>query len=74
MSSIGRRYHHRRRSLHLLPHRVVDGIVALMFLVGAVPAIREARKAEEEEELVERAAKSGRRVVTTTFIVIFLAE
>ena len=59
---------------HLLPHRVLDGIVALMFLVGAGLAIREARKAEEEEALVEREAKSGRRVVTTAFIVIFLAE
>ena len=59
---------------HLLPHRVLDGIVAVMFLVGAALAIREARKAEEEEALVEREAASGRRVVTTAFIVIFLAE
>jgi Ca2+/H+ antiporter, TMEM165/GDT1 family len=59
---------------HLLPHRVLDGIVALMFLVGAGLAIREARKAEEEESLVERQAKSGLRVVTTAFVVIFLAE
>jgi putative Ca2+/H+ antiporter (TMEM165/GDT1 family) len=59
---------------HLLPHRVLDGIVALMFLVGAGLAIGEVRKAEEEESLVEREARSGRRVVTTAFIVIFLAE
>jgi Ca2+/H+ antiporter, TMEM165/GDT1 family len=59
---------------HLLPHRVLDGIVALMFLVGAGLAIREARKALEEEALVEREAASGRRIVTTAFIVIFLAE
>jgi Ca2+/H+ antiporter, TMEM165/GDT1 family len=59
---------------HLLPHQVLDGIVALMFLVGAGLAVREARKAEEEEDLVEREAKSGRRVVTTAFIVIFVAE
>jgi Ca2+/H+ antiporter, TMEM165/GDT1 family len=59
---------------HLLPHRVLDGIVALMFLVGAGLAIGEARKAEDEESLVEREARSGRRVVTTAFIVIFLAE
>ena len=59
---------------HLLPHRLLDGIVALMFLVGAGLAIREARKAEEEEALVEREAKSGRRVVTTAFVVSFLAE
>ena len=59
---------------HLLPHRVLDGIVALMFLVGAGLAIREARKAGQEESLVEREAKSGRRVVTTAFVVIFFAE
>jgi len=59
---------------HLLPHRVLDGIVALMFLVGAFLAIMEARKAKEEESLVEKEASSGRRVVTTSFIVIFLAE
>jgi Ca2+/H+ antiporter, TMEM165/GDT1 family len=59
---------------HLVPHRVLDGIVAGMFLVGALLAIREARKAEEEEELVGREAKSSRRVITTAFIVIFLAE
>ena len=53
---------------------MLDGIVALMFLVGAGLAIREARKADEEEALVEREAKSGRRVVTTAFVVIFLAE
>jgi putative Ca2+/H+ antiporter (TMEM165/GDT1 family) len=58
---------------HLVPHRLLDGIVVLMFLVGAGLAIREPRKAEEEA-LVERAAKSGRRVVTTAFVVIFLAE
>jgi putative Ca2+/H+ antiporter (TMEM165/GDT1 family) len=45
-----------------------------MFLVGAALAIREATKAQEEAALVEREAASGRRVVTTAFIVIFLAE
>jgi putative Ca2+/H+ antiporter (TMEM165/GDT1 family) len=59
---------------HLVPHRVLDGIVAVMFLVGAGLAIREARKAEQEESLVEREAKSGRSVVTTAFLVVFLAE
>jgi Ca2+/H+ antiporter, TMEM165/GDT1 family len=59
---------------HLVPHRVLDGIVALMFLAGAALALREATKAQQEEELVEREVVSGRRVVTTSFIVIFLAE
>jgi putative Ca2+/H+ antiporter (TMEM165/GDT1 family) len=59
---------------HLVPHRVLEGIVALMFAVGAVLAIREARKEAEEEALVKKEVVSGRRVVTTSFIVIFLAE
>jgi len=59
---------------HLVPHRVLDGIVAFMFLVGAVLAIREARKEQQEEALVEKEVASGRRVMTTAFVVIFLAE
>ena len=59
---------------HLLPHRVLDGVVALMFLAGAGLAVREATKARDEEVLIEHEAASGRRVVTTAFIVIFLAE
>jgi Ca2+/H+ antiporter, TMEM165/GDT1 family len=59
---------------HLVPHRVLDGIVALMFLAGAALALREVTKAQQEEELVEREVGTGRRVVTTSFIVIFLAE
>jgi putative Ca2+/H+ antiporter (TMEM165/GDT1 family) len=59
---------------HLVPHRVLDGIVALLFLAGAVLAIREATKAQQEEDIVEKEAASGRRVVTTAFIVIFVAE
>lgn len=58
----------------LLPHRAVDGIVALMFLAGAALAIREGVRARDEEPLIEHEAASGRRVVTTAFIVIFLAE
>jgi putative Ca2+/H+ antiporter (TMEM165/GDT1 family) len=59
---------------HLVPHRVLEGIVAFMFVVGAVLAIREARKEQQEEALIKKEAASGRRVVTTSFIVIFLAE
>lgn len=59
---------------HLVPHRVLDGIVALLFLAGAALAIREATKADQEEAIVEKEVASGRRVVTTAFIVIFLAE
>src|ERR1700722_11557301 len=38
---------------HLLPHRVLDGIVAFMFLAGAALAIREARKAQQETVLID---------------------
>ncbi|MBV8980001.1 MAG: TMEM165/GDT1 family protein [Acidimicrobiia bacterium] len=55
----------------LLSHRVVDGIVAVLFLAGAVYAWREGSK--EEEALVEREA-SRHGVVLTAFLVIFLAE
>jgi putative Ca2+/H+ antiporter (TMEM165/GDT1 family) len=58
---------------HLLPHRVVSGIVAGMFLVGAGLALNEARQGEDEEIVVEK-APSRRKVTTTAFIIIFLAE
>jgi putative Ca2+/H+ antiporter (TMEM165/GDT1 family) len=55
----------------ILPHRVVDGLVAAMFLLGALYAWRESAK--DEEELAEtEASKHG--VVLTAFIVIFVAE
>lgn len=59
---------------HLLPHRVVQAIVAAMFFGGAILALREARKERDEEGLVEREAASHRRVAVTAFLVIFLAE
>ena len=55
----------------LLPHRTVDGVVAVLFLFGAVYAWREG--AHDKERLVEREA-AAHQVVTTAFIVIFLAE
>ena len=59
---------------HLLPHRVVQAIVAAMFFGGAVLALREARKERDEEGLIEREVASHRRVAVTAFVVIFLAE
>jgi putative Ca2+/H+ antiporter (TMEM165/GDT1 family) len=56
---------------HVLPHRAVAGVVAVLFLLGAVYAWREGTK--DEEELVEREAATH-TVVTTAFVVIFLAE
>ncbi len=56
---------------HLLPRRAVDGVVAALFLVGAAYALIESRRDAEVEVL---AAASHGRVVTTAFVVIFLAE
>jgi putative Ca2+/H+ antiporter (TMEM165/GDT1 family) len=55
----------------LLPHRAVDGIVALLFLFGAVYAWIESTR--DEEPLVKREA-AAHQVVTTAFVVIFVAE
>lgn len=55
----------------LLPHRVVDGIVAVMFVFGAGYAWREGTR--DNDELVQAEA-STHGVVLTAFIVIFLAE
>ncbi len=59
---------------HLLPHRALEAFVAVMFLVGAVLALREAVKERQEEELVEREVASHRRIAVTAFLVIFIAE
>ena len=59
---------------HLLPHRALEALVAVMFLAGAVLALREAVKERREEELVEREVASHRRIAVTAFVVIFLAE
>ena len=55
----------------LLPHRVLDAVVAAMFLFGAIYAWREG--AQEEEALIEKEA-TAHGVVLTAFLVIFLAE
>ncbi len=59
---------------HLLPHRALEALVAVMFLAGAVLALREAVKERREEELVDREVASHRRVAVTAFLVIFIAE
>jgi putative Ca2+/H+ antiporter (TMEM165/GDT1 family) len=56
---------------HLLPHRAVQAIVALLFLGGAVYAFIEG--ARDESGLIGREAVAH-RAVSTAFIVIFLAE
>jgi putative Ca2+/H+ antiporter (TMEM165/GDT1 family) len=59
---------------HALPQRGVDAVVTLLFAAGAGFAFWEARGHEDEEELVDREAASHRRVLTTAFVVIFVAE
>jgi putative Ca2+/H+ antiporter (TMEM165/GDT1 family) len=63
----------------VLPHRVVEGAVAVLFFAGAGYALFEARRdteqlAEHEETVVERTVTTHRRAFSTAFIVIFLAE
>lgn len=56
----------------LLPHRALEGLVAALFLAGAVYAFVEGNR--DEAQLIDREATSNRTVVTTAFVVIFLAE
>ena len=56
----------------LLPTRAVDAVVAVLFLAGAIYAFMEGNR--DEDELVSREVATHRRVVTTAFVVIFIAE
>jgi Ca2+/H+ antiporter, TMEM165/GDT1 family len=58
----------------LLPHRALEVLVAAMFFVGALLALREATKERRDEELVEREVASHRRIAVTAFLVVFVAE
>ncbi|HEY3725196.1 MAG TPA: TMEM165/GDT1 family protein [Acidimicrobiia bacterium] len=55
----------------ILPKSVLDVVVAVMFAAGGIYALREGTK--DEEELVEREVATH-TIVTTAFIVIFVAE
>ena len=61
---------------HVLPHRAVDALVAVLFAVGAVLAFMDTEEEEEQaaEEEVGDSALRVHRVVGTAFVVIFLAE
>jgi Ca2+/H+ antiporter, TMEM165/GDT1 family len=64
---------------NILPHRVLEGIVAGLFLAGAGLALREGlgerQHDEREEKLAEKESSAhGRRAFVTAFVVIFLAE
>jgi putative Ca2+/H+ antiporter (TMEM165/GDT1 family) len=58
--------------VHLLPHRAVEALVAALFALGAVYMARESDNLETE--LVTAEVRNHRRVATTAFAVIFVAE
>src|ERR1700755_1649267 len=65
----------------LLPHRIVEVVAGLIFLVGAVLLLREAPKADAEEAATEEeyaakasAPKAGLAAVGASFLVLFAAE
>lgn len=69
------------KAASFLPTNAVQAAAAVMFLIGAVILVREARSsdAEEPEQESEFAAKAdptahGLKVVATSFIVLFAAE
>jgi putative Ca2+/H+ antiporter (TMEM165/GDT1 family) len=61
--------------ISLLPRRAVEAVVAALFAVGAVLLIRESMNPAADVELAEaRESASFRRVVGTSFGVLFAAE
>jgi hypothetical protein len=50
-----------------LPHRALEGIVAVMFLAGSALALQEGLKERDDEPLIEHEMASGRRVTATAF-------
>jgi Ca2+/H+ antiporter, TMEM165/GDT1 family len=60
-----------------LPHRVLEGLVSVMFLVGAGLAFREARREKDGETPgphIAPALMGRRRTAITAFTVVFVAE
>lgn len=61
----------------LLPHRVLEGLVAALFLLGAILAVRQARRDRQpDDRAAERTASAPRQgwTAATAFLVIFAAE
>jgi putative Ca2+/H+ antiporter (TMEM165/GDT1 family) len=61
---------------HLLPHRAVDALVAVLFAVGAVLAFAETGADETRDalEIADESALQVHRTIGTAFLVIFVAE
>jgi Ca2+/H+ antiporter, TMEM165/GDT1 family len=63
--------------LRLLPHRVLEAVVALLFAAGAVLLFRESVSAEDDSAEVDAAAEPrlpDRRIFAISFGVLFAAE
>jgi len=62
--------------LGLLPHRVLESIVAALFLLGAGVMLHAARSQEEgeEEAAAARAGTSAWAGIASSFVVIFIGE
>ncbi len=58
----------------LLPHRLVLGVVALMFLAGAVMSFRDTGHDDDDEIGDSGYRIGGARTIGTAFVVIFIAE
>jgi putative Ca2+/H+ antiporter (TMEM165/GDT1 family) len=54
-----------------LPHKLVEAVVAVMFLVGAIMAFRDGGEEEDSDGAPD---KPGTRTVLTAFVIIFIAE
>jgi putative Ca2+/H+ antiporter (TMEM165/GDT1 family) len=59
---------------HLVPHRVLEALVAAMFFAGSALAIREAKKERDQGPLIAREVASHSQTLVTAFLVIFIAE
>jgi putative Ca2+/H+ antiporter (TMEM165/GDT1 family) len=55
---------------HWVPERILAAVVAILFAVFGILALR----AEEEDDCEEVKARSGHGIFATTFLMIFLAE
>ncbi|HET9173210.1 MAG TPA: TMEM165/GDT1 family protein [Actinospica sp.] len=61
--------------LALLPHRVLEGVVAGLFLIGALLLLRGRHEEEDEElDIKEGTEPTFFRVSSTAFLVILVAE
>jgi putative Ca2+/H+ antiporter (TMEM165/GDT1 family) len=61
----------------VVPHRAVEAVVAVLFLIGAALSLREAlaeRQVEHRQQRLIDTESGSHRVLATAFLVIFLAE